>query len=383
MPLIFAYKDCNNSLRRPKTLWDLLRFFFMKLSFQAASLLLLMSACNPFVYKYDVYPEVANPVKDEAVHALNSLEWWYYTGHLYDLDSNAYGVEYVFFHYTTFPKKDNYLINIAISDPQNEAFYYDYEFFRTRNPTEAGVTPLDLSKGTYNLQGHMGRYRLSGDMQRHPAGINLETIPLKDVVLQDGTGYEKYGDLAVAGYYSFPRLDTKGYIYINGDTIAVSGELWYDRQWNCGNKLLSPKVSWDWLSIHFNERDEELMVYNVEDRRSEIILFGGSYHGADGLVQDLGDGDIFMTPLEYWESPESGRNYPTKWKVEVPKIAADLIVEALYPHQELVLKRMGLKLPYWEGMCKVSGTINDKEIKGNAYLEMTNKPRVEKSKSDQ
>ena len=345
--------------------FGLISFFF----------LLVFQACNPFVYKYDTSALTADLSRDEAVHELNSLEWWYYTGHLNDTAGNVYGIEYVFFHYTTTGKKDNYLINIAVSDPQREKFYYDYEFFSDRNPTEAGVLPLNLYKGSFHLEGQFGIYQLNAEMQSHEIGFQLATNPLKDPVFQNGSGYESYGNLATAGYYSYPRLDTEGVIYLDGDTIAVSGQLWYDRQWNCGNELLSPKVSWDWMSIQFNEKSEELMVYNVDDRRSGILLFGGSYHSEDGTVTDLADGDIRMTPQEYWTSPESGRVYPVKWLVEIEKIDASITVEALYPAQELVLRRMGLSLPYWEGMCSATGTIAGDSLTGNAYLEMTNKPK--------
>ncbi len=364
-----------NGLLTDRTFHHLSCFFSMKFGLISLFFLFLFQSCNPFVYKYDTYALMADLKVDEAVHALNSLEWWYYTGHLNDNTGKVYGIEYVFFHYTTAGRKDNYLVNIAVSDPQTETFYYDYEFFRVRNPTEAGQLPLTLHKGSYHLTGQFGEYALNADMQDHEIGFALTTFPAKDPVFQNGTGYETYGDLATAGYYSYPRLDTEGVIYFNGDTIPVSGQLWYDRQWNCGNELLSPKVSWDWMSIQFNEKSEELMVYNVEDRRSDILLFGGSYHAEDGTVTDLADGDITMTPLEYWTSPESGRVYPVKWSVVIEKIQADITVEALYPHQELVLRRMGLSLPYWEGMCTATGTIGDRAVTGNAYLEMTNKPK--------
>lgn len=345
-------------------------------TFFSAFIVGILVSCNPFMQKYDTFSEQATLEADEAVHAHNSLEWWYYTGHLEDKKGNTYGIEYVFFHFTTVGKKDNYLVNIAISDPQTEIFRYDFDFFRSGTCEEAGILPLALDKGTYHLSGQNGAYALRGNMEAHKAGFELNTTPAKDPVFQNGVGYENYGTLARAGYYSYPRLDTEGVIYLDGDTILVSGQLWYDRQWNCGSKLLSPKVSWDWMSIQFNEADQELMVYTVQDRRTDTELFGGSFHKASGEIIKLGDSDIRMTPLEYWVSPSNRKNYPIKWRVEVDKVDLDIVVEAAFPHQELILRRGGLRLPYWEGMCRAEGTVLGEPATGNAYLEMTNKLKV-------
>ena len=338
-------------------------------------LIVLLSACNPFITKHDVYEDQASLEKDEPVHLKNSLEWWYFTGHLDGEDGNTYGIEYVFFHFTNFGGKSNYMINFALSNPQTEEFYFDYDFFGSRKTPEAGVLPLNLVKGPYSFKGQSGNYALDASMQNHPIKIDLNTKPLRDAVFQDGTGYENYGGLTSAGYFSYPRLETVGEIVVEGQTIKVSGELWYDRQWNCGSDLINGKVSWDWMSIQFDDRMEELMVYRVEDRKKDVEVFGGSFHDASGKITELKDGDIQLTPMEFWTSPDTKRKYPYKWRVVVPGQALDLEVEASFPHQELILSRMGFKLPYWEGMCDVTGQKRGEPTTGDAYLEMTNRPK--------
>ena len=336
-------------------------------------LVIILCSCNPFITKHDLYEPLASLEKDEPVHLKNSLEWWYFTGHLEGEDGNTYGIEYVFFHFTTFGGRSNYMINFALSNPQNNEFYYDYDFFGSSKTPEAGVLPLDLVKGPYSLKGQNGSYFLNAEMQNNSIGINLNTVPTREAVFQNGTGYEQYGDLTSAGYYSFPRLDTQGEVIINDTSVKVKGELWYDRQWNCGSNLINGKVSWDWMSVQFNEDKEELMVYRVEDRKKEVEIYGGSFHKSNGEIVDLEDGELSMTPVSYWESPDSKRQYPYKWRVQIPSLEIDIEVEASFPHQELILNRMGFKLPYWEGMCEVKGTREGAEITGDAYLEMTNK----------
>lgn len=337
--------------------------------------ILFFYSCNPFLTKHDVYEERATLEKDEPVHLKNSLEWWYFTGHLNGDDGNTYGIEYVFFHFTTHTGRSNYMINFALSNPQADNFYFDYDFYGSRKTPEAGVLPLNFVKGPYSLSGQKGVYALDATMQNHPIQIDLNTTPLRDPVFQNGTGYENYGGLTTAGYFSYPRLETTGEIVVDGETVNVSGKLWYDRQWNCGSDLINGKVSWDWMSIHFEDSMEELMVYRVEDRRKDVEVFGGSFHKEDGEIIELANEDIQLTPLEFWKSPDSKRNYPFKWQIKVPSQGLDLELQASFPHQELILNRMGFKLPYWEGMCEVTGKKSGAEVTGNAYLEMTNRSK--------
>ncbi len=268
------------------------------------------------------------------------------------------------------------MVNFAVTDPQDTAFYYDYAYFNSKETPEAGVLPLDLKKGNYSFSGQDGNYALKGKMEREPIELALTTTPAREPVFQNGTGYEQYGELTTAGYYSFPRLDAKGYLVFNADTVRVSGQLWYDRQWNCGTNLIGGNTSWDWISVQFANTNEDLMVYRVEDRKAERVLYGGSFHKADGTEVFLQDGDVMMKPIAYWTSPETRRKYPVSWQVVVPMMGVDITVEAVFPNQELILTRMGFRFPYWEGMCTVSGSISGESRTGNAYLEMTNREKV-------
>ena len=98
------------------------------------SLFVFATSCNtPYYTKSDVFTDQATLQADEPLHVKNSLEWWYLTGHLQDKNSdNTYGIEYVFFHTTPLGKSDYTLMNFAISDPQKQAFYYDYQFDRLK-----------------------------------------------------------------------------------------------------------------------------------------------------------------------------------------------------------------------------------------------------------
>ncbi|MFC7667262.1 lipocalin-like domain-containing protein [Hymenobacter humi] len=54
--------------------------------------------------------------------------------------------------------------------------------------------------------------------------ISLKTTPAKAALMHGGTGYEQYGPVAQAGYYSYPRLTTTGTIEVDGKIHQVAGE---------------------------------------------------------------------------------------------------------------------------------------------------------------
>ena len=349
-----------------------------------AVLLLLATACIPFkpTTKNDVFPGRAQLPQDEAPHAQNSLEWWYFTGHLKDIKTGqAFGVEYVFFHFNPDGKQDYQMVNFALTDPQTQQFRYDYRLDKQSAPPALSL-PLALSQRqgaqTWTLTGQEGRYQLQARMaekgpNKSGQAISLVTTPAKPVLLHGGTGYEQYGAVAQAGYYSYPRLAATGTVVVGGQTHQVAGELWYDRQWNCGG-VNQKNVAWDWLSLQLDEPREEIMLYALRDTNTGQRIAGGSHFGPQGQNLHLAESDFKLEPLTYWTSPKSKKKYPATWHVTVPAQGYDLTITPLVPHQELSLRLFKvLNLYYWEGMCRITGTHRGQPVTGNAYVEITNR----------
>ncbi|PJJ48428.1 lipocalin family protein [Hymenobacter chitinivorans] len=343
------------------------------------SLLLCLTTSCAFkpTNKHDVFQAQAQLPQEEAPHLRNSLEWWYFTGHLKDkATGEVYGVEYVFFHFNPTGKKDWQMVNFALTDPQQKQFRYDYKLESLPELLPATL-PLNLSmqkKGQqWSLSGQEGAYHLQARMADQAGhAINLITTPAKPVLLHGGTGYEQYGPVAKAGYYSYSRLATAGTIEIGGKQRQVEGELWYDRQWNC-NSVMSKDTGWDWLSIQLDEPRTEIMAYQLRNNITGENLRGGSHYSAQNQNVHLAGTDFQLEPLEYWLSPRSKQRYPVKWRLRIPSQGYDLLIEPVMPNQELSLRLFkAINLNYWEGMCKVTGTHNGRPVTGNSYVEITN-----------
>ena len=340
----------------------------------------LLSACQIPFHAADVFDEKADLAIDEAPHTKNSLEWWYFTGHLEDTAiGKTLGVEYVVFHFNPTNLKGGWLINMAVSDPELDTFYFDHQFY-SKSKNQFETLPLNMhweKKGfVSSLKGQEGFYQIHAKMSEHPISFELESKAGKGVVLHDGIGYENYGDFAKAGYYSYPRMPTNGRIKIADSTFEVKGNLWYDRQWNCSG-VFERKIAWDWFAIQFEESKSELMLYKLYHIKNGISLLGGTYTDSAGRRFDLKSNQISIQELACWKSTKSKANYPTKWQIVVKDIDIAVQLEVAFPNQELKLNFAPfMNFYYWEGMSYANGKIRDKQVHGKAYVEMTNRFRI-------
>ena len=347
--------------------------------FLLLTVLTLQFSCQIPYRAKDVFEKKAELPKDEAPHFKNSLEWWYFTGHLEDTaKKKTFGIEYVVFHFNPTNVKGGWMINMAVSDPENQLFYDDHKFF-TKNKWQFHELPLNFNwnrKGIKSaLKGQNGNYQIKASMSNNPVTYELKTNPTKEVVLHNEVGYENYGNYAKAGYYTFPRLKTAGNLSINGENYSVQGNLWYDRPWNCSG-VMDRKVAWDWFSIQFTETNSDLMLYRLYHLKTTEELFGGTYIDSLGNQVDLKSEEIIIEEIEHWESPKSKTTYPVKWSIKIPSLNIETRVEALFPNQELELKFSSFsKFYYWEGMSLAKGKIGGKNVEGKAYVEMTNRFR--------
>jgi predicted secreted hydrolase len=72
-------------------------------------------------------------------------------------------------------------------------------------------------------------------------------------------------------------------------------------------------------------------------------------------------GDIKITNLSTWTSPNSGAVYPAGWNFAIPGEGIDLHITPLINDQEL-----RVSFTYWEGAVRIEGTQT-----GYGYVELT------------
>ena len=121
------------------------------------------------------------------------------------------------------------------------------------------------------------------------------------------------------------------------------------------------------------------MIYTVFSKTSDQQIGGGSHYSAANQNTHLDEKDYQLDILGYWTSPKSKLRYPNKWRLRIPSQGYDLTITPVMQDQELTLKLFaGIRMHYWEGMCRVEGTHHGKPVKGNSYVEITNRSEVKK-----
>ncbi len=220
------------------------------------------------------------------------------------------------------------------------------------------------------------------------AAIDLTLTPALPPVPQGDRGLSaKSAEPGNASYYySLPRLAAAGTLRLGGETLAVTGLAWMDREWST-SALDAGEVGWDWFALQLDD-GWELMLYRLRRRLPAPPGAGATVRAATAAAADqidpaslatwiAPDGRTKTSPLaalrfaetDNWTSPASRTRYPSGWRLTLPGAgpgACDLTVRPLLADQEL-----RLSFRYWEGAVAATGTHDGKPIAARGYVELT------------
>lgn len=313
------------------------------------------------------YPGILFPGKDIP------LEWWYFTGHL-SSDKKKFGFEYCFFKIhpqalragfiplSFIHKKPYLMINIAITDKTNKTFT-KFQDSGIIHPDHITYDKLDLSLNTTTLKFNK-QFKIDSEL------VSLTLKPVKKIVKHFEEGYKlEYDKPPHRTYYvTFPRLETKGEVRLEGKTYNVSGVAWFDHQ-KCNVPHRSPVHGWNWFSIIFDD-NTELMFFMLRDKKGfNKKYFGGSFIDVKGNMIELKSKDVRVKYLSKWKSPNTGIVYPSGWNMEIPKFKMKLKIMPCVKNQEMDTLLTAFA-SYWEGACDVTGTKYGKRVSGQSYVEL-------------
>jgi len=353
----------------------------------AIGLLSVMGAVGSNAYAADDYnkkpkcePMVTLP-GDDAAHPnddpynpTNTLEWWYWTGHLRTEGNRWFGFETTFFSYPTYGMQR---VDQAVTDIADGTFHFTSSgsVFGQPWPVQDGfdlAITIDQPDVRAYAQGGDGYDVLHGEVDGYVFDLELDSK--KDPVLQYCTGFIDYlpffGVAADSFYYSREHMKVKGNILVPGEGwLEVTGTAWFDHQWGNQLGLFEQNIDWNWFGIQLNDQ-REIMVYLLR-KDGEIVLSHGSLSNANGdtiELEGLEGKDFTITPKGTWTS-DSGCVYDMGWIIEVAGMT--LHVDPVFENQEVVDDYGGR---YWEGVAIVTGTRGTAErpasVKGRAFVEM-------------
>lgn len=315
---------------------------------------------------------------DHGPHFEYQTEWWYYTGNLDDDNGEHYGYQLTFFRRGLTPDQVSrpselattqiYSAHFAISDVSSGRHAFVERFSRGA-PELAGASgdpytvwleswradALDPKGDVVHIQAKQD------DMQ-----LDLTLRAVKSITLNGNRGLSLKGGMAGnASYYlSYTRMQTAGSIGLDGRERTVSGTSWFDHEWST-SALPAEAVGWDWFSLQLDD-GRDVMFFQIRNADGSIDpSAAGTLVDRDGVARGLSGADVRLETLSTWRSPETGGEYPIRWRVTVPSAGLDLTLEPWLDDQE-----MRVSFPYWEGAVKILDSGSGRAI-GQGYVELT------------
>ena len=315
---------------------------------------------------------------DHGPHPAFRTEWWYWTGNLRAGDGRRFGFQLTFFRTALAPAavprssawatREAYTAHLAVTDVTGGRFRAAERWARPALGLAGATTePPRVWLGDWLAEG------------RAPAGLPIHVradagAVAVDLVLAGGKAPVLHGERGLSRkseevgnasyYYSLTRMPAVGTVRVEGQTVAVEGFAWMDREWS--TSALGPDlVGWDWFALQLDD-GRELMVYRL--RRADgsaAPASQGTLVAADGGTRGLDREAVEVETLGHWTSPRDGTRYPARWRLRVPSAALDLTVTPLLADQEL-----DLTLRYWEGAVRVVGTADGRALGGAGYVEL-------------
>ncbi|MCD8368178.1 MAG: hypothetical protein LUC48_09185 [Clostridiales bacterium] len=287
---------------------------------------------------------------------------WFVIGH-FDVDGHK--LNFLFHLLIMSVKRGMPVLNsvFSITDETTGWYYGDDQ-----------ITPMSkvtVSKDTFSIQAPNGS--MSGDLNEinlsatMPDGkVDVTLNPKAPVIYNGGTGYFPMVDMGVY-QYSVPNVETTGSLTIEGKTYALQGISWFDRQWQHHHNRRGLGGRWAWMDLNLDTGDKASLWWVVDENAGAENSWA-TILNADGTQTVARTSSLKESAFDYWRSPKSKQNYPTRWIVNIPDLDARLEITMENREQEIVSKHPALHK--YEAACSINGVYQGKPTTGYCYVEL-------------
>ena len=341
--------------------------------------------------------------RDFGAHPDTRLEWWYLTGLLGPVNSNAsdaplFGYQLTFFrvkgpapadHPSRFAARQLLLAHAAVSDLTAGRLRHDQRVARGGfGLAQAATGDCDVGMRDWFLRRapsepdqanqQTSRYSAAFSSASGAFALNLQLQTTQTTLLQGRQGLSRKGPQPqqFSHYYSQVQLQTAADLQLDGRRIALQGRSWLDHEWSdnllgssdterASGQSSDQASGWDWAGINLLDGGA-LTVFSLRRADASPLWSGGSWRRPDGSTQDFSPQDVQMSPTRFWHSPVSGADYPVEWALQTP--LGPLRLKALIDAQEIDA-RLSTGMRYWEGAAELLS--RDGRRLGRGYLELT------------
>jgi len=192
------------------------------------------------------------------------------------------------------------------------------------------------------------------DVQLSPTGPALNYASTGVFTLVDGVPNHEF---------ALPAVRTSGKLVVEGVEHQVRGTSWLDRQWG---EMPPSLVRWTWVNLAMPNGDKVALWDTVgagtRNTWATVLHPDGSYDVV--AVEPLAQG-----VSRRWTSPATGQTYPTRWRIRIPALQAELDVQVTgNPDQEIETPDGS---GYLEATAAFTGRYGGRHVRGENYVEMT------------
>jgi predicted secreted hydrolase len=318
---------------------------------------------------------------DHGPHAEFRTEWWYYTGNLATATGRHVGFELTFFRTALAPAepaaaprasawstRQLYLAHFAVTDTASARFHAASRLGRAAvGLAGAEARPFRVWLEDWSVVGaDADTFPVRLRAADGEVAIDLALDAGKPIVLQGDRGLSRKGPEPgnASYYYSLTRMPARGTVRVGGETLAVSGRAWMDREWS--TSALGPDLGgWDWFALQLDD-GRDVMVYRLRRKDgSPDPHSAGAIVAPDGAARALSVADTAIEVLDRWTSAASGVAYPSRWRVTIP--SAELSLEII---PRIAAQELDVGTRYWEGAVRLEGRAGGRPVSGQGYVEL-------------
>lgn len=294
---------------------------------------------------------------------------WFVIGHF---EANGHRLNYLY-HLMVWndDKTGEPLMNSVVSvTDETTGVYHGEDKFYSMSQTQISEDHFGVRVPNGSMEGDLKKIHFTASMENVSLDIDLDFG--KEIIFNGGGGRFFLANVPVQ-QYSKPVITPSGTLTLDGREYPVSGEAWFDRQWQKLPQKKNSRVSsdpvadgtihWYWMDLNLDCGDK-LSLWCVEigkiTRAWATVL---DQSGRQDVVEVV---PFSRYPGKKWKSPASGQNYPIEYTVNIPERNAHLTVMPFPVEQEIASEHINK----YEAASQISGIYQGKPAKGFCYVEL-------------
>lgn len=260
---------------------------------------------------------------------------------------------------------------LAITDIDGERFITDDA---PRGAAQARNGGFEITGDNLRWTGDAHGMRAAGTMTSGRGGVDLTLRNSERLLAYSGTGLHPFIDNSILTYqYAFPQMETTGTLTLDGQTMPVSGNSWFDRQWFTTKKIAdmraisSGAAYWTWMALRLSN-GQTIGLWNTMQHREHAWVT--ILHPDDSLTV-AGIEPLSGQQSALWTSDVSHVVWPNQWRVTTPGHGIDLQVDGTFTGQETFSG-----YPRIETIVGVHGSYQGEDVTGTGFCEIVGDPHA-------